>query len=445
MIQLLPHVQVAARASRRKRQDGRSDLRILQLTDMHLFPAEDEGWVVLAKGGRYVDFERDGYDPGNKRAVELVTTLINRDRPDLVIFTGDIIDGRPFGEKSYEGGDEEARRAWVECFSAVIAPLLACDPPVLWTFCPGNHDDDHSPWTRQDLLEIFSLPGCATPKAESFNFTFTIGTKPSAGEVVQGEGDGAKFRCFASGETLLRLWVFDSGGNNKEIRYDPFPADVVKEFTQLTTWPSDPMMAISNGSPSPFDIDDPPGTPGLAFFHIPLPEYTDAMPIVGSNNLFNAALSSGGVPSPYKYVPWLVRCLGKDRIAGCSKVNSGMFEALQKSQAHPVKACFVGHDHYSDYVASRGNTYLCYGRVSSYTPPSNFEGDGGTLPFCSGARVVQAIGGGDVDAAGQKCHRVVTWIENMDRIEEGSMLVLDGSHHTSRNKRDSWCSQLCGR
>eukprot|EP00946_MAST-07B_sp_MAST-7B-sp1_P000637 g637.t1 len=425
---------------------------------MHLWPAEDTEWEVRAKGGRVVDFARDGYDPGGRRAVEMVTALIEHSQPDLVIFTGDIIDGRPFGEREYPGGDEEARSAWKSCFQAVTAPLQACDPPVPWTYCPGNHDDDHSPWDREDLLAIFKLPGCATPTATSFNFTFTIGTHATAGEKIVQKGEqgapssaDATFCRLADGETLTRLWVFDSGGNNASgIRYDPFPRNVVEEFTQLTTWPRDVMAVIARGDPSPFDIEDPPGTPALAYFHIPLPEYTDAVPIVGSNNLFNAAMLSGGIPSPYKYVPWLVRCLGKDRIAGCSKVNSGMFEAIQRSQTHRVQACFVGHDHYSDYVASRGKTYLCYGRVSSFTPPSNFEGDGGPLPFPVGARVVQCTGGGDVDAAGQKCHRVVTWIENQDGVEENSMLALDGSHHIlsgqDRDKKGGgWCSWACRR
>ena len=181
VIQQLPHVHCAARGGSGGR---RSRLRVLQLTDMHLWPVEDTSWAVLAKGGRVIDFERDGYDPHGERAVHMVKQLLARDPPDLVVFTGDIIDGRPFGERAYAGGEEEARSAWIASFEQVTAPLLACDPPVPWTFCPGNHDDDHSPWSRDDLLRIFKLPGCATPTATSFNFTFTIGTRATAGEEI---------------------------------------------------------------------------------------------------------------------------------------------------------------------------------------------------------------------------------------------------------------------
>jgi hypothetical protein len=68
-IQLLPHLHCSARRppGRRRR------LRILQLTDMHLWPVEDTSWAVRAKGGRVIDFERDGYDPHGARAVRMVS------------------------------------------------------------------------------------------------------------------------------------------------------------------------------------------------------------------------------------------------------------------------------------------------------------------------------------------------------------------------------------
>ena len=99
----------------------------------------------------------------------MITAIINKDNED--------IDGRPFGEREYPGGDEEARSAWKSCFQAVTAPLQACDPPVPWTYCPGNHDDDgtHPEWCREDLREIFRLPCCATPGAtRGFDFTFRV-------------------------------------------------------------------------------------------------------------------------------------------------------------------------------------------------------------------------------------------------------------------------------
>ena len=52
---------------------------------------------------------------------------------------------------------------------------------------------------------------------------------------------------------------------------------------------------------------------------------------------------------------------------GCSTRNSGLFKAFVQSGT--LTATFCGHDHYSDAVAYKGGVYLCYGRVSGYTPP----------------------------------------------------------------------------
>ena len=60
-----------------------------------------------------------------------------------------------------------------------------------------------------------------------------------------------------------------------------------------------------------------------------------------------------------------------------------------------------------------------YGRVTSYAPPSNFEGDGGTLPWKPGGRVVSI----------EKDRPPTTWIETMDGSDTSSLIVLDGSHH----------------
>ena len=381
-IQILEHVQLL------QRRKGDKSIRILQLTDMHLFPPHQTTWKLGAnKQHRVVDFVKDGYDPGNKKAILLVQTLLQNVQPDLVIFTGDIVDGRPHTKDD----------SWQTTFKDIIQPLLETTPITPWTFCPGNHDDDDAPWTRNDLLEIFQLPGCISPKCQSFNHTYTLGIHSKEDSISQNDPT-----------TSTRLWIFDSGGNHPTTRYDPFPKNIVNGYKQLTQ----AIIDLPDDLKEKFKV-----AADLAFFHIPLPEYSGIDPIVGENNLFNAILSSNSVPSPWKFCPWLVRCLGKDKIAGSSTINSGMFEALRKGK---LLATFVGHDHYSDYVGSRGTApYMTYGRVTSYAPPSNFEGNGGKLPWKPGGRVVRI----------EKNTAVATWIETIDGPEEKSRIMLDGSHH----------------
>ena len=276
------------------------------------------------------------------------------------------------------------------------------EPPIPWTFCPGNHDDDSSPWCRHDLLAIYSLPGCVTPEAQTFNHCFTCGFAPHADP-----------HC------SVRIWIFDSGGNDEATRYETISPQTVSAFAEISksTLRSAPLLA------------------DLVFFHIPLPEYNDCEPIVGRCGLFDALVTAKQLPAPWKFCPWFVRAVGKDRVVGCSTLNSGLFDALVESRAlqpgATTMAAFCGHDHYNDFVAYKRGLYLCYGRVSSFTPPSNWEGAGGRLPFESGGRVVEfSVGSGLVS----------TWIQTQVGEEPGTRLVLHGLHACSAEP----AARVCG-
>jgi len=113
-----------------RRGGGDDNIRILQLTDLHQWPA---GVDTFEARGRVIDFKKEGYS--SDKNVELIRHVLERSRPDLVILTGDILDGRPC--------EHMAEDKFLQVFTDVIQPIIDSDTP--WTFCPGNHDDDHSP------------------------------------------------------------------------------------------------------------------------------------------------------------------------------------------------------------------------------------------------------------------------------------------------------------
>ena len=79
--------------------------------------------------------------------------------------------------------------------------------------------------------------------------------------------------------------------------------------------------------------------PALAFFHIPLPEYTQMTS--GNDSIL----------------------VGEKRESECApKLNTGMFTAMR--EAGDVMGTFVGHDHDNDYIGSFYDIYLAYGRFS---------------------------------------------------------------------------------
>lgn len=79
--------------------------------------------------------------------------------------------------------------------------------------------------------------------------------------------------------------------------------------------------------------------PGLAYFHIPLPEFWS----------FDSANATKG-----------------DRLEGTSSAstNSGFFTTLVARG--DVKAVFVGHDHNNDFCGELKGLNLCYGGVAGY-------------------------------------------------------------------------------
>ena len=106
------------------------------------------------------------------------------------------------------------------------------------------------------------------------------------------------------------------------------------------------------------------GTPltALSFFHIPLPEYHEAVNNEGSF------------------------LIGTRKEEACNQeINTGMFAAMQ--EAGDVLGVFVGHDHVNDYAVSWKGIMLCYGR---FTGGKTVYHD---MPGGNGARVIELTEG----------------------------------------------------
>jgi hypothetical protein len=357
--QSLPPVNISSSSSKG------NEFVILQITDLHHFDLEHKSFagprttVDIGDDEKNLTSQELG-DYSTKRGLALVNHLIAMVRPNLVIFSGDIIDGRKC-------------KNHIAAMTQVIQPCIKYQ--IKWTFCPGNHDDDlPSKYAHEDLLQLYNLPYCASRGATSFNHTFRLMNSHNHNNRNTGP----------------RIFMFDSHGSNKTGKKDGITTTTIESYKN---WSS------TKEAKHECEIDN---VIGLAYFHIPLHEYAQK-----SANIIRGRID----PMSSMRALWNIK--DDVRLVGIPNKNTGFYNAMLSSGN--IRSTFVGHDHYHDAVLCRddGGPWMCWGRVTSFTPPSDFETAGGALPFRRGGRVVKI-----------KNTKMETYIVNAEGIEEDSRIEL---------------------
>ena len=272
--------------------------KIVQFTDVH--------WI-------YNDSRSD-------IAGERMNEVLDAEKPDFVIYTGDIIFGKPAKESLLKA----------------LEPVITRKIPFAVTW--GNHDDEQG-MSRQELFDLIKdIPNNLTSTVQGITgvTNFVLPVKSA---------DGKK-------ESAV-LYVFDSNS------YSTLPKKVVDGYGWIAldqidwyTKTSNELTAKNGGQP----------LPSLAFFHIPLPEYHEAV-------LDEKAYLVGT----------------RKEVACAPKINTGLGASML--QAGDVMGVFVGHDHVNDYVVNWRGILLGYGR---YTGGSTVYHD---IPQGNGARIIELTEG----------------------------------------------------
>ena len=181
--------------------------RIVQFTDIH-----------------YVA----GAEP-SKKSISMMEATLDSEKPDLVVFTGDIVVKAP------------TKKGWDEVLDVVISRKI----PYIVTF--GNHDDE-SEMKRSEVAEYVSSKPYLVNKAVGI---------PG----VSGFLNGAVTIEATNGKPGAILYAMDSHAYSKNSRvkgYGWFAHNQVEWYRQ------------TSASFLKASVDT---LPALAFFHIPLPEY----------------------------------------------------------------------------------------------------------------------------------------------------------------------------
>lgn len=184
--------------------------KIVQFTDVHWVPGND----------------------ASAAAVERMREVLDAEKPDLVIFTGDVAFGKPAKE----------------CFQNAFEPVISRGIPFAFTF--GNHDDEQG-MTRQEIFQfIKDMPGNLTGHVEGLS-----GVTNYILPILSSDGSSEAFT----------LYLFDSHSYSPDKAvegYDWIKADQVAWYRESSAR----IKAANGGKP----------LPAMAFFHIPLPEYNEA-------------------------------------------------------------------------------------------------------------------------------------------------------------------------
>ena len=192
----------------------------------------------------------------------------------------------------------------------ILQPLV--DRKIPFAVAMGNHDSDFD-LSRTDMFKVLrSIPG-------NVNTIDDEGISGCSNDIITLSGSKGVDRVF---------YLFDSG-NRVEIAGQKGWSYVHDDQIAWYKKHSREFTEANGGKP----------VPSLAFFHIPVPEYKEAIRDTSRVMMGN---------------------IGEE--PGAPKVNSGLYLAMR--EMGDVQGIVTGHDHNSDFVMLWQDFFLIYGRFS---------------------------------------------------------------------------------
>lgn len=268
--------------------------KILAISDLHYQPKPDPYGIALTE------------------------KLIEEEKPDLVVATGDNISGDTCSTV------EELHRA----IGNVAAAMERKKVP--WMVTLGNHDQQHVDKTHIGREEVFRLYE-QYPYNRNRNRVHGL---HGAGNQLTLLWDKTKTI------PLYAIWLLDSGEKSlsSSIRYDWIHSDQVDWYCR-----SSKELEARYGRK----------IPGLMFFHIPLLEYQQMI-------LTQKVLGERHEPE------------------ASSRVNGGLFAAILERR--DVQGIFCGHDHVNNYAGKYFGVMMGYNGIAGFsgyphTPPEDKTND----------------------------------------------------------------------
>ncbi len=306
------------------------DFKVMHLTDIHI------GGGFLSKG---VD----------EKAINAVATMITKEKPDLVVATGDIAFPVPYSAGTFNN------HTGAMAFANLMESL-----GVYWTVTFGNHDaESYSYFDREAVAEFYS--------DEEYKYClFSAGP-----EDVDGYGNHVIEVKNTKGIITQAMVMIDSQAyvNDSIIEsikgtYDNIHPNQVewyeKEIKRMNAENAAVIKALQ-GDENGGLYEQYSTVKTLAFFHIPLAEMADAWYEFTDNGFKDT--------ENFKYVEGIIAEGGRRIYSGLGEDE--LFEKMLELQS--TKGIFNGHDHVNNTTFEYKGVTFSYGYSIDYFAYSGID------------------------------------------------------------------------
>ena len=294
------------------------DFKVMHLTDIHI------GGGFLSKG---VD----------EKALNAVATMVTREKPDLVIATGDIAFPVPYSAGTFN--NYSGARAFANLMESL---------GVYWTVTFGNHDaEPYSYFDRETVAEFY----------ESENYKYCL--FQAGPEDVDGYGNHVIEVKNSEGIITQAMVLIDSQAYVKDNIIESIKGSYDNIHQNQVEWYESEIkrMNAENQKINP----DAETVQTFAFFHIPLVEMADAWNEFTENKYADT--------ENFKYQDGIIAEQGRIVYAGLGEDD--LFEKMLELKS--TKAIFNGHDHVNNTTFDYKGIVFSYGYSIDYFAYSGLQ------------------------------------------------------------------------
>lgn len=297
-------------------------LKVMQLTDVHI-------------GGGWMSIKKDAM------AINTVATMIQVEKPDFVVVTGDVSYPVPFQAGTFNN------KSAAKIFAELMETL-----GVYWTIAYGNHDTEaYSYYTREQLTDFYRSPQykhCLLQPGP----TDVDGVGNQVINIVNNDGVITRSlivldsHSYIDGDILGIRWLYDNFHDNQIEWYKNVVLDLASRNQNA--------VKTLDAAKQKSYADLAKVVPTSAFFHIAMEEYR----LAWTEYLENGCKDTENVK--YRYG----RPGEKGKVVYSGIHPDQMFETMLKMGS--TDSTFCGHDHFNNFSLNYKGIDLTYGYSIDY-------------------------------------------------------------------------------